>query len=128
MKTRHLINIKWLLIVCFVFLVTSVGNARSLNDIKQSMAKRAPVINALKSQGVVGENNKGFLEFVGQKKEKQSVVTAENQDREKVYRAIAKQQKTTVKLVGKHRAIQIAAKAQPGEWLQDAGGKWYQKE
>lgn len=30
-------------------------------------------------------------------------------------------------VVGKHRAIQIANKARPGEWLQDANGKWYKK-
>ena len=84
-------------------------------------------IKVLKDKGLVGENNKGFLEFVGQQKEKQEVVTAENRDREIVYKAIAKQQGTTVELVGKHRAIQIANKARPGEWLQDANGKWYQK-
>jgi hypothetical protein len=44
-----------------------------------------------------------------------------------VYEAIAKQQGTTLELVGKHRAIQISDKARPGEWLQDANGKWYQK-
>ncbi len=67
------------------------------------------------------------MEFVGQQKEKPEIVTAENKDRAAVYEAIAKQQGTTVELVGKHRAIQIADKAKPGEWLQDANGKWYQK-
>ena len=91
------------------------------------MLARLPEIKALKDKGLVGENNKGLLEFVGQQKEKQDVVTAENQDRQKVYQAIAKQQGTTAELVGKHRAVQIAAKAQPGTWLQDANGKWYKK-
>jgi uncharacterized protein YdbL (DUF1318 family) len=91
------------------------------------MIARLPVIKALKGQGIVGENNKGYLEFVGQKKEKEEVVTAENKDRKLVYGAIAKQQGTTVEVVGQHRVVQIANKAQPGEWLQDANGKWYQK-
>ncbi len=96
-------------------------------EIKQRMIARLPVIKALKGQGIVGENNKGYLEFVGQKKEKEEVVTAENKDRKLVYGAIAKQQGTTVEVVGQHRVVQIANKAQPGEWLQDANGKWYQK-
>ena len=96
-------------------------------EIKQRMIARLPVIKALKGQGIVGENNRGYLQFVGQKKEKEEVVTAENKDRKLVYKAIAKQQGTTAEVVGKHRAVQISNKAQPGEWLQDANGKWYQK-
>ena len=99
----------------------------SSQAIKQRMIERLPIIVALKDQGIVGENNKGYLEFVGQKQAKADVIQAENNDREQVYRAIAKQQGTTVELVGKHRAIQIADKANPNEWLQDANGKWYQK-
>ena len=105
-----------------------ITNAYSSSKaIKQRMIERLPVIKSLKDQGLLGENNKGYLEFVGQKKEKADVIEAENKDRKLVYGAIAKQQGTTVELVGKHRAIQIAKKAQPGEWLQDATGKWYQK-
>jgi uncharacterized protein YdbL (DUF1318 family) len=100
----------------------------SSKEIKHRMIDRLPVIKALKGKGIVGENNKGYLEFVGKKKEKADVVTAENKDRKLVYKAIAKQQGTTAAVVGKHRAVQIANKAQLGEWLQDAKGKWYQKE
>jgi uncharacterized protein YdbL (DUF1318 family) len=105
-----------------------ITNAYSSSKaIKQRMIERLPVIKALKDKGIVGENNKGYLEFVGQKKEKAEVINAENKDRKLVYGAIAKQQGTTVEVVGKHRAIQIANKAQPGQWLQDAAGKWHQK-
>jgi uncharacterized protein YdbL (DUF1318 family) len=99
----------------------------SAADIKQRMIARLPIIKSLKDQGLVGENNMGYLEFIGKKKEKADVVEAENKDRRQVYEAIAKQQSTTIELVGKHRAVQIAEKAMPGEWLQDANGKWYQK-
>ena len=108
-------------------IVFAAGAFPSAQEIQARMIARLPTIKALKDKGLVGENNKGFLEFIGQQKEKQDVVTAENQDRQQVYEAIAKQQGTTVELVGQHRAIQIAQKAQPGEWLQDANGKWYQK-
>ena len=105
-----------------------ITNAYSSSKaIKQRMIERLPVIKSLKDQGIVGENNKGYLEFVGQKKEKADVIKAENKDRKLVYDAIAKQQGTTAEVVGKHRAIQIANKTQPGEWLQDAKGKWHQK-
>ena len=100
----------------------------SSKEIKQRMIERLPVIKSLKDKGIVGENNKGYLEFVGKKKEKADVIKAENKDRKLVYKAIAKQQGTTAAVVGKHRAVQIANKAQLGEWLQDAKGKWYQKE
>jgi uncharacterized protein YdbL (DUF1318 family) len=111
----------------FLFVVFAAGAFPSAKEIRARMLARLPEIKVLKDKGLVGENNKGFLEFVGQQKEKQEVVTAENRDREMVYKAIAKQQGTTIELVGKHRAIQIANKARPGEWLQDASGKWYQK-
>lgn len=94
-------------------------------DIKTRMKDRLPVIKALKMQGIVGENNRGYLQFLGDKREKEDVVAAENQDRKTVYSAIAKQQNTTVEVVEKHRAAQIETKAEPGEWLQDANGKWY---
>jgi hypothetical protein len=110
-----------------LFIVFAAGAFPSAKEIRARMLARLPEIKVLKDKGLVGENNNGFLEFVGQQKEKQEVVSAENRDREMVYKAIAKQQGTAVELVGKHRAIQIANKARPGEWLQDANGKWYQK-
>ena len=106
-------------------LVTEVYS--SSKEIKQRMISRLPTIKSLKNKGIVGENNKGYLQFVGNKKENEGVVNAENKDRKTVYEAIAKQQGSTVEVVGKHRAVQIANKAQAGEWLQDANGKWYQK-
>jgi len=104
-----------------------ISNAYSADGIKQRMIDRLPEINDLKDRGIIGENNLGFLEFIGSQKEKADVVAAENMDRKSVYEAIAKNQGTTVKLVGQHRAIQIADKALAGEWLQDANGKWYKK-
>jgi uncharacterized protein YdbL (DUF1318 family) len=91
------------------------------------MKNRLPVLKELKAKGIAGEDNKGYVQFVGAKKEKADVIAAENKDRKTVYAAIAKQQGTTAELVGKRRAIQIAKKANPGEWVQDASGKWLQK-
>jgi hypothetical protein len=103
------------------------GVSASADDIKTRMKKRLPVLKELKAKGIVGEDNKGYLQFVGAKKEKADVIAAENKDRKTVYAAIAKQQGTTAELVGKRRALQIAKRADPGEWVQDANGKWLQK-
>jgi uncharacterized protein YdbL (DUF1318 family) len=115
------------LLPVFILGILLTSAYASSKAIKKRMIERLPTIRALKEKGLIGENNKGYLEFVGSKKEKTDVIEAENTDRKKVYGAIAKQQGTTVELVGKHRAIQIAKKAKTGEWLQDANGKWYQQ-
>jgi uncharacterized protein YdbL (DUF1318 family) len=123
MKQRTITKILTLLAIGFFVL----GVSALADDIKARMKNRLPLIKQLKSQGIVGENNKGYLQFVGGNKAKADVVAAENKDRKTVYTAIAKQQGTTAELVGKRRALQIAKKAAPGEWVQDAGGKWIQK-
>ena len=104
-----------------------IGDVHSAESIKQRMIKRLPVVKDLKTRGIVGENNIGFLEFIGDQKEKADVVKAENRDRKLVYDDIAKKQGTTAEVVGKHRAAQIAARARAGELLQDGNGKWYEK-
>lgn len=104
-----------------------IGTAAWGANIKTRMKNRLPAIMALKDKGVVGETNKGYLQFRGAAKEKEDVVKAENTDRKKVYAAIAKQQGVTIDVVEKRRALQIAQKARPGHWLQDEAGKWYQK-
>ena len=115
------------LLPVFILGILLTNAYASSKAIKKRMIERLPTIRALKAKGLVGENNKGYLEFVSSKQENADIVDAENKDRKKVYEAIAKQQGTTVDLVGKHRAIQIANKAQAGELLQDANGKWYKK-
>lgn len=107
-----------------VFLASAFSFA---DGIKERMIARKPVISDLKARGIVGENNLGYLEFVENKKEKEEVVTAENQDRKKVYAAIAKQQGVSVEDVGRRRALQIFEISDKGEWLQDKTGKWYRK-
>lgn len=99
------------------------------NEIAKRMKERIPAITQLKSKGALGENNKGYLEFksANPSKEDADLIAAENEDRSKVYSAIAKQQGTTAENVGKRRAAQIEKIAQPGDWVQNADGKWYRK-
>ena len=78
-------------IIAFVLITTfATGISAFADDIKTRMKQRLPVIIELKAQGIVGENNAGYLEFIGAKREKADVVAAENNDRKTVYTAIAK--------------------------------------
>jgi hypothetical protein len=123
MKQRTFMTILTFVLIGFF----GAGVSASADDIKTRMKKRLPVVKELKAKGIVGEDNQGYLQFVGAKKEKADVIAAENKDRKTVYAAIAKQQGTTAQLVGKRRALQIAKKSNPGEWVQDAGGNWNKK-
>ena len=123
MKQRTSTKILAVLLIGFF----TLGAAASADDIKARMKSRLPVIKKLKSEGIVGEDNAGFLQFVGDKKASADVVAAENKDRQSVYEAIAKQQGTTAELVGRRRALQNEKRAEPGEWVQDASGQWQQK-
>ena len=115
------------ILACLFLGILGSGISAFAEDIKLRMKNRLPVIRELKTMGIVGEDNKGLLQFVGAKKEKTEVVAAENKDRMTIYTAIAKKQGATPELVGQRRAIQLSQKARAGEWLQNAGGKWYQK-
>jgi uncharacterized protein YdbL (DUF1318 family) len=123
MKNKIFSTTVSLFIISFLF----VNASAFAESIKARMKARLPAILELKEKGVVGEDKNGYLQFVGQKKEKEDLIAAENADRKKVYSHIAKQQGTTAQLVGERRALQIAKKAKPGTWLQDQSGKWYQK-
>jgi len=113
-----------ILIVTGVFLTGSLSLAQ---DVKTRMLERKPVIDSLKATEIVGENNNGFLEFIGNKKEKEDVVQAENADRQTVYKDIANQEGSTAEWVGKRRAMQLEEKTESGQWVQNQEGKWYKK-
>lgn len=119
-------NLTQIVAMLFVLILTA-GTALAADGIKDRMLARVPAINALKAQGVIGENNKGYLEFVGGKNSSAAEVNAENADRRQVYEAIGKQQNVSADLVGSRRALQIADSATPGTWLQAADGSWRQK-
>jgi uncharacterized protein YdbL (DUF1318 family) len=113
-------------IVAVAFLI-SVATLACAGDIKSRMLKRLPEIQALKTDGVVGEDKNGFLKLRKAAGDKNALVSAENADRREVYKAIAAKQGVSAEVVGQRRALQIANRAKKGEWLQNADGKWYQK-
>ncbi|MFT5697604.1 MAG: hypothetical protein ACI8ZB_000452 [Desulforhopalus sp.] len=113
------------ILITFITLFFFVQPSYSAS-IKDRMAGRIPAINALKDAGIVGENNKGYLEFRSAKKS-EKLVQDENTDRDTVYKAIAKQQGTTAALVGERRAKMIVKNGNAGQWFQKNDGSWFKK-
>lgn len=118
-----------------IFFITIVAAAALLftglnapaASVKERMLARIPAINALKDQGSIGENNKGYLEYRSANKPDPNLVNGENKDRTSVYQSIAKKQNVDAGLVGQRRAKQIADKGQKGHWFQKPDGTWYKK-
>lgn len=103
-------------------------HAEDLAAVKSRMLQRESSVDALKSAGLVGENNRGFLEARGSLSgDQQKVVSDENSDRGTVYAAIASQVGTSADAVGRSRAAKIAASSRSGVWIQAADGSWAKK-
>jgi len=95
------------------------------------MEERYSELKKLKKVGNVGETNMGFVKAVTEKYAKdkniQKILSAENADREKLYRIIANQSKTSVEVVAKNNALRIFEKANDQEYFEGKDGKWRQK-
>ncbi len=120
-------QIGWLAIgVAFLLLV--ITPAAQAGSVKERVAARAPEILKLKSQGLIGENNQGYLEIRGAGGGNAAgLVKAENSDRQMVYKAIAAKTGGSVAQVGQRAAAKRAQVAGASEWLQKPSGEWYQK-
>jgi uncharacterized protein YdbL (DUF1318 family) len=114
-----------LLVFTLLFGTASLSQAADLGSIRARMEQRIGQIDALKTQGVLGENNRGFLEV--RSGDDQGVAAAENADRAAVYDALAKKTGATSDTVGKARAKQIASASAKGVWVQGENGKWEKK-
>ncbi|RLB91030.1 MAG: DUF1318 domain-containing protein [Deltaproteobacteria bacterium] len=123
MNIHKFFKIHVLLILCLIVSSQLV----SASDIKDRMKQRLPVIADLKTKGIIGEDNKGYLGFVTSKRDQEAVIAAENKDRKKIYTYFAKQQNTTIDVVEKIQAARKAAKTAPGEFFQNPDGSWHKK-
>ena len=96
----------------------------------ESRKTRFGELKALKAQGFVGENNRGYVETLGGGAYVMGLVADENKDRKFVYRTIVEQNGlsedalTTVESV--FAGVQ-RDKANAGDKVQDAGGNWMTK-
>lgn len=117
-----------LLVVASVLSVPASVRAQDLGAIRARMEQRLSDVNAIKSKGVAGENNRGYLESRGAPAPAdQQVMQAENADRRQVYAAIAAETGSSADEVGRQRAVQLAGLARPGQWVQGADGSWRKK-
>lgn len=113
------------LFVVFLFLSAVAGFGQTAREIQERMRERLPEIDALKKEQLVGENNKGFLEpFEGLNRAQQALVKEENEDRKRVYEAVAAQTRATPEEVGVVRARQIAERSAAGVLIQNSRGQW----
>ncbi|MEI6437496.1 MAG: DUF1318 domain-containing protein [Candidatus Omnitrophota bacterium] len=93
----------------------------------ESRKSRFSELKALKAQGVVGENNHGYVQALSGGSDAKALVAAENKDRKFVYQAILEQNgldagalETVEMVFGKVQR----GKASSGEKVQDENGNW----
>ena len=115
--------------IFIVFMACLVVSSQPVwaEGIKERMIQRLPAIADLKTKGIIGEDNRGYLGFVSSTRAQEDVIAAENADRKTVYEAFAKQQNTTLDVVENVQASRKAEKAQPGEFFQKPDGSWVKK-
>lgn len=117
-------------LLTFLLIFTSTGllQADEVRDATQRIRERLSMIDNMRVQGLAGENNEGYLTSRGSlSPEQQTALKGENEDREIIYKAVARETGLSPSAVGRQRAQQIAKRAARGIWLQDPDGSWYQK-
>lgn len=87
-------------------------------------------LKALKEQGFVGENNRGYVESLQDVTAVKDMVTAENRDRKVIYQAIVEQNQlgsgALATVEGVFAGVQ-REKAERGEKIQTEDGEWVRK-
>ena len=120
-------NNRILFTVASATVLVSPAFADEASAAKSRMRERVPAIDKLKLSGVVGENNRGFLEVKNQAPNADDIVGAENDDRRTVFEDTAKRTGGSVVSVGKAFARQIAGASAKGVWVQAENGQWAKK-
>ncbi|MDP2654009.1 MAG: DUF1318 domain-containing protein [Candidatus Omnitrophota bacterium] len=95
-----------------------------------SRRERFEQLRALKDQGAIGENNRGYVETLADDAEAKRVASAENKDRRLIYEAIVAQNNlaaSELATVEKTFAQVQRGKADAGHKVQDASGNWATK-
>jgi uncharacterized protein YdbL (DUF1318 family) len=96
----------------------------------QGRKDRFSDLKALKAKGLVGENNRGYVEALGGGADVKALVKAENVDRKAVYEAIVEQNElgnaALATVEGVFAGVQ-RDKAVSGEKIQDPAGVWMTK-
>lgn len=95
----------------------------------ESRRDRFDQLKGLKANGILGENNSGYVEVLVAGDEAFELAQAENQDRKTIYQTIADQNnlKDQIATIEKVFAEVQRDKAQAGEKVQNADGSWATK-
>jgi uncharacterized protein YdbL (DUF1318 family) len=128
---------KKLLLVGLLVCAAMTVSAQATYDIKEmtpavksaldGRKSRFAELKTMKTQGVVGENNRGYVQALGGGAEVKALVAAENKDRKQVYEAIVQQNKLGPAALPTVEAVFARVqreKADPGDKVQDASGRW----
>ena len=83
-----------------------------------------------KEKGIIGENNRGYVEALLDDAEAKALVEAENQDRKFIYKTIVQQNNLPTDALATIEGVfaQVQRdKASPGDKIQDTNGQWITK-
>lgn len=130
---------KILVAICLILAITGVAFAQSYSiktmtpEVKAALDGRKArfgELKALKAQGLVGENNRGYAEALGRGAEVKQLVNDENTDRREVYQAIVEQNDLGAAALATVEGVFAGVqrdKAVAGEKIQDPAGNWLVK-
>lgn len=132
-SNKNSIYVSKALSISFLSVAHAVDFTLSLDDpkikaIHARQALRLEKINAHKSKGEIGENNKGLLEVKTDmpllQKKIQPLVDDENKDRKELYSLAAEKNNTTVDVFTKSFKESFVKTSPPGTPIQDGSGNW----
>lgn len=130
---------KFLLAVLAMLISVSVAFAENydiremtpqIQQALQNRQSRFSELQALKAQGVLGENNQGLISVLESVGTAPSIVNAENQDRSLIYEAIVAQNNLGASNLSKVKSVFAEVqreKARSGDIIQQPSGKWVRK-
>lgn len=86
-------------------------------------------LSTLKAKGVIGENNRGYVQVLKSEGNADALVKGENSDRKAIYQAIAEQNNLSgaLETIEKVFASVQRDKAASGEMIQTEDGQWVSK-
>lgn len=136
MRNPGILGILMILAAALTPLSAMAGAKYSLKEMTPEVsaaleARRARFDNLadLKSKGMVGEDDRGYIKALVSAPDVEAVVDAENKDRKLVYTTVARQNNLAAEMatIEKVFAEVQRDKAKPGEKIQDANGQWVTK-
>jgi uncharacterized protein YdbL (DUF1318 family) len=116
-------------ILLFIFSSLIIGEVSADANLTKRMKARLPDVMEAKLNGFIGESVDGLL-LVRDKKVNSKVeklVQAENEDRNSLFKLLAKDTGGDTKLVANKFAKGIASRAKKGHWFKNSSGNWISK-